>query len=95
LKYDSWHKDALAKFGNILGNEMAQRRYAEQLSMLATDPLVRLHMSGITPGITPEMPTGPAANPFLSYPGLLGPAAAAAGFRPPMGGPLGLDPRFR
>ncbi len=24
LKYDSWHKDALSKFGNILGNEMSQ-----------------------------------------------------------------------
>lgn len=24
LKYDSWHKDALSKFGNLLGNEMTQ-----------------------------------------------------------------------
>lgn len=23
VKYDSWHKDALAKFGGILSNEMA------------------------------------------------------------------------
>ena len=22
MKYDSWHKDALSKFGNLLGNEM-------------------------------------------------------------------------
>ncbi len=22
LKYDSWHKDALSKFGNMLSNEM-------------------------------------------------------------------------
>lgn len=23
LKYDSWHKDVLGKFGSLLGNEMA------------------------------------------------------------------------
>ena len=24
LKYDSWHKDVLSKFGNMLGNEMQE-----------------------------------------------------------------------
>ena len=24
LKYDSWHKDALGKFGHMLGNEMSE-----------------------------------------------------------------------
>ena len=38
LKYDSWHKDALGKFGNLLGNEMSH--FHSQVKTLLTSLMV-------------------------------------------------------
>lgn len=60
----------------------AERQYAERMSVLATDPLVRLQMAGVNP----EIPGHFGAPGAL---GLRGPSMR------PHGPPPGLDPRFR
>ncbi len=64
----------------------AERQYAERMA-LATDPLVRLQMAGVTPEI-------PGASHFR-HPGAFGLLGAPPGLRPPgPPPPPGLDPRF-
>ena len=63
----------------------AERQYADRMTALATDPLVRLQMAGVNPEI-------PGSSLHPAYASLL------AGTHPALGGPRpppGFDPRFR
>lgn len=72
------------RFEEMAARASAERQYAERMNALATDPLVRLQMAGVTP----EMP-----GPFHpSHYGPLGPLTSTAGLSRP---PNGLDQRFR
>ncbi|TRY75535.1 hypothetical protein TCAL_07126 [Tigriopus californicus] len=72
------------RFEEMAARASAERQYAERMNALATDPLVRLQMAGVTP----EMP-----GPFHpSHYGPLGPLTSSAGLSRP---PNGLDQRFR
>ena len=45
LKYDSWHKEVLSKFGSMLGNEMAE--FHSQVSkVIAVKKILKKEMSG-------------------------------------------------
>ena len=67
----------------------AERQYAERMSALATDPLVRLQLAGVNP----EIPGSGLHPAQAAYASLMAGNPMAGGPRPPV--PPGFDPRFR
>eukprot|EP00095_Tigriopus_kingsejongensis_P001568 maker-scaffold907_size82601-snap-gene-0.22 protein:Tk01568 transcript:maker-scaffold907_size82601-snap-gene-0.22-mRNA-1 annotation:"arginine-glutamic acid dipeptide repeats protein" len=74
------------RFEEQMARASAERQYAERMNALATDPLVRLQMAGVTP----EIP-GPFHPSHYGPLGPLGHGQSQGMSRPPSA----LDPRFR